>query len=127
MDRSIDRVLFGEPIDEDPRTYPDAAGFKGEHETGRDAAADINKKLGRIKRMVRDAIAASERKGLTPEECAHVTGEPRVTCQPRFSELKSQGVIVPSGERRTNPSSGKSAVVWVMTEYGPPAQGGAGD
>jgi len=125
MDNKLDRGLFAFAADTDADVftgYPEVAGFKGDHETGRDAAAAINEKIGRLKRLVRDAIAASGAEGLTPEECAEKTGIPRVSVQPRFSELKLLGVIVPSGVRRTNPSSGKSAVVWIAIE---PVQGEA--
>ena len=100
-------------------TYPDLPGFKGESETGREAAAAIAPKLGRLQRLVRELVAARGEQGITPEEAADVTGQDRVSLQPRFSELKAKGTIVDSGKRRLNPSSRKRAVVWVLAQYAP--------
>lgn len=109
----------------DLMTYRDLPGFKGEAETGRDAAADIAPKLGRLQRMVRDAVTNRGSQGLTPEEAADILGLDRVSVQPRLSELKAKGVVVDSGLRRTNPSSLKRAVVWVLPVFAPNADGGA--
>jgi hypothetical protein len=78
-------------------TYPDRPGFKGDSETGREAAAAIAPKLGRLQRLVRELVAARGTQGITPEEAADVTGQDRVSLQPRFSELKAKGTIVDSG------------------------------
>jgi len=117
--------LFGEYVNDNAPTYPDAPGYKGEAETGREAAEAMAPKLGRYQRLVKELVAARGWQGITPEEACEATGLDRVTLQPRFSELKRKGVIVDSGTRRRNPSSGKSAVVWVMTEYGPDPKGEA--
>lgn len=104
---------------EDHMTYPDRPGFKGEAETGREAAEAIAPRLGRLQRMVREAVTARGAEGLTPEEAADLHGVDRVSLQPRFSELKAKGLIVDSGRRRRNGSSGKAAVVWCLPEFGP--------
>lgn len=103
--------------------YPDAAWFKGEAETGREAAEAVNEKLGRLQAMVQDAIRGTGPLGLTPEEMAERSGLPRASVQPRFSELKRKGVIVDSGHRRRNPSSGKRAVAWCLKEFAPEQDG----
>lgn len=100
-------------------TFPYTAGFKGSAETGREAAEAINKKLGRLQRLVQSAVKARGRYGLTPEEAADILRMDRVSVQPRFSELKALGLVKDSGLRRINPSSRKRAVVWVLTEYAP--------
>lgn len=105
-------------------TYPDRPGFKGSAETGREAAEAIAPKLGRLQRLVRDLVTQRGRQGLTPEEAADLTGESRATLQPRFSELKAKGQIADSGMRRTNPSSRKRAVVWVVPAFAPKIDGG---
>jgi hypothetical protein len=113
---SFDRDLFGEA---EPMSYPDAPGFKGEAETGREAAEAMAPKFGRLQGMVRDAITARGAEGLTPEEAADLYEMNRVSLQPRFSELRAKGMIVDSGLRRRNGSSGKRAVVWVLPEFAP--------
>lgn len=99
--------------------YPNAAGFKGAAETGREAAEAIAPQLGRLQRLVQDAVKARGTYGLTPEEAANLLNIERVSVQPRFSELKAKGLVVDSGQRRLNPSSRKRAVVWVSKEYAP--------
>lgn len=113
-----DPDLFGHIADDEAPRYPDAPGYKGEAETGREAAEAVAPKLGRYQRLVNELVAARGSQGITPEEAADVTGLDRVSLQPRFSELKRKGMVVDSGRRRRNPSSGKSAVVWVLPEYG---------
>ncbi|WP_085810712.1 hypothetical protein [Sphingomonas sp. TZW2008] len=104
---------------DDRTTYPDTPGWKGVFDTGRDAAAAMAPKLGRLQRLVRELVAARGPQGLTPEEAANMSGQDRVSLQPRFSELKAKGAIVDSGMRRQNPSSRKRAVVWVLPAFGP--------
>ncbi|HWV12556.1 MAG TPA: hypothetical protein VN110_04605 [Sphingobium sp.] len=105
--------------------YPHVAGFKGTAETSREAAEAIAPKLGRLQRMVAEAVKARGAYGLTPEELAEQANIDRVSVQPRFSELKIKGLIVDSGRRRSNPSSRKKAVVWVAKEHAPAPGGGA--
>lgn len=104
--------------------YPHAAGFKGTAETSREAAEAIASKLGRLQRMVAEAVMAKGAYGLTPEEMAEQHNIDRVSVQPRFSELKLKGLIVDSGRRRSNPSSKKKAVVWVAKEHAAATAGG---
>ena len=106
-------------------TYPDLPGFKGESGTGREAAAAIAPKMGRLQRLVRELVAARGEQGLTPEEACDLAGHERVSLQPRFSELKAKGAIVDSGKRRVNLSSRKRAVVWVLPQYGPKQESAA--
>lgn len=99
------------------KTYPNAPGWKGTAETGREAAAAIAPKLGRLQRLALDLVSARAAQGITPEEACDLSGEQRVSLQPRFSELREKGQIVDSGRRRQNPSSRKNAVVWVLPQY----------
>ncbi|MEN2748215.1 hypothetical protein [Sphingomonas sp. T9W2] len=96
-------------------TYPENAGWKGSAETSEDAAASID--CGRLQRMVLRTIRRAKRAGRTAEECAIALRLPRVSAQPRTSELKAKGLIFDSGRRRINRSSGRRAVVWVAKEY----------
>lgn len=104
--------------------YPHSAGFKGSAETSREAAEAISAKLGPLQSLVLRKSRERGPYGLTPEECAELTGLDRVSVQPRFSELKAKGLIVDSGRRRQNPSSRKLAVVWVAKEFAPAPEGG---
>lgn len=103
--------------------FPFAAGFKGSAETGREAAEAISAKLGPLQSLVLRKLRERGQYGLTPEECAELTGLGRVSVQPRFSELKAKGLIADSGKRRTNSSSRKRAVVWVLVEFAPECGG----
>jgi hypothetical protein len=135
MDSSLARDLFSNPIPEavEHVAYPDRPGFKGEAETGLEAAESMMECSGRYRRMVLDLVTQRQAQGLMPEEAVDLTGVPRTTLQPRFSELRAQGLIVNSGMRRRNPSSGRNAVVWVLPEFAPAGQDalatpeGAGD
>ncbi|WP_085810152.1 hypothetical protein [Sphingomonas sp. TZW2008] len=106
-------------------TYPDRPGFKGDSETGREAADAMKECSGRYRRMALDLVKQRQAQGILPEEAADLTGVPRTTLQPRFSELRAQGLIVDSGMRRRNPSSGKKAVVWVLPQYAPRQDAGS--
>lgn len=98
-------------------TYPDQPGFKGDADTGPEAAADIAPHLGRLQRMVLGVITDRGPHGATPEEGGEVLNMARVVIQPRFSELKAKGKIIDSGMRRINASSGKRAVVYVLPNF----------
>lgn len=95
--------------------YPNEAGSKGLAETSGDAAASID--CGRLQRMTLRAIREAERHGRTAEEAAQRLEIPRVSIGPRTSELRKKGLILDSGQRRTNRSSGKRAVVWIAREF----------
>lgn len=95
--------------------YPNVPGSKGPAETSGQAACDVD--CARLQRMVLRTIRRAKKAGRTAEECAIVLRLPRVSAQPRTSELKAKGLIIDSGKRRINRSSGKRAVVWVAKEY----------
>lgn len=98
-------------------TFPHVAGYKGDAETSAQAAADITPELGRLRKLTFEAIAARGALGYTAEELAEALGLPRVSAQPRTSELYRLGKIAKSKQRRRNASSGKLAVVWVLPSY----------
>ena len=101
--------------------YPDAPGHRGV-ETSVAAAEAIAPKLGRLQKMVLDAIAARGPLGLTADEAADACLLDRYSIQPRTSELRHKRLIVDSGLRRLN-SSRKRAIVWTLPQYeqAPPA------
>ena len=54
----------------------------------------------------------------TPHEGCLAAGLPRDTLRPRFSELLKMGLLEPTGERRINRETGKSAAVLRLTDRG---------
>jgi len=109
--------LFGQS---EPDRYPDAPAFRNT-DTSREAAESVAPKLGRLQRLVLEAIKSRGAHGLTADECAETLGLDRYSVQPRTSELRLKGKIADSGKRRRN-ATGKSAIVWVAREFeqGPP-------
>ena len=96
--------------------YPSEPGFKGDADTGREAAADMHAKCGRLQQVALAGISAAGGGGYTADELAAALGLDRWTIQPRTSELKAMGLIVDSGMRRRN-VTGKRAVVWVLPQH----------
>jgi predicted ArsR family transcriptional regulator len=96
-----------------PDVYPHVPGWKGT-ETSLNAAQSIEPIAKTILRKAERMFKALGSDGATAEEMAERLGVPRVTVQPRVSELRRLGKVRDSGQRRRNPSSGKSAVVWVI-------------
>jgi hypothetical protein len=93
--------------------YPDAPGHRGV-ETSVAAAEAMQPSLGRLQRLVRDAIADAGPFGATTNEIADRLDIDRGSVQPRTSELKLFGVIEDSGQRRFN-RNGKAAIVWILS------------
>jgi len=54
--------------------------------------------------------------GLTADECAELLHKSELAIRPRLSELRRQGRIHATGERRTNQISGKAANVWMADD-----------
>lgn len=98
--------------------YPSSPGSKGEHETGRQAAAAVRSSAEQTRAH---ALAAYRGAAMTHDECAALLrpeGMGDVAFETfkrgvrsRSSELKAQGRIEPTERRRCN-VSGHSAVVW---------------
>jgi len=91
--------------------YPDASGHRG-METSVAAAVALSPSLGRLQHMVLDVIRAAGMRGLTADELAASLGMSCWSIQPRISELKREGLIRDSHQRRLN-VTGKEAIVWV--------------
>lgn len=96
--------------------YPSEPGFKGNADTGREAAEAMQSKCGRLQQMALAHIRAAGAGGYTADELSAAMGMDRWTVQPRTSELKAKGLIVDSGQRRRN-VTGKRAVVWTLPEH----------
>ena len=95
--------------------YPYHPGSKGP-ETSAEAADDIASISGHLRKLTTRSYTEVGEDGLTAEETANRVGYPRVSIQPRISELVRLGVLRDSGRRRVNASSGKRAVVWVLAK-----------
>ena len=101
--------------------YPNAAGWR-DNTTSREAADRIAGSLEPLRKKVLDLIAKTP-DGLAVHEIANLLGKSVAAVQPRVSELRRQGEVKPSGQRRLN-SSGMSAHFWVIS---PPLQSDGGD
>ncbi len=90
--------------------FPYSAGYR-EHTTSKENAEQIEKS-GRAKTL-REKVKALFDSGITAtaDEIAEMLHEPFRAAQPRVSELRAQGYIKPTGERRTG-SGGGSSHVW---------------
>ena len=97
--------------------YPHSPGHRG-IDTSIEAAADLAPSLGRMQRLVTQAIREAGESGLTSDEAAESAGLNRYTVRARTAELRALKVIVDSKQRRLN-VSGKRARVYVLAEYAP--------
>lgn len=86
-------------------------------DTSREAATDLTSRAPVIRQKVLEAISQAGPYGCTSEDLAAALDLPRVTVQPRTSELRALRKIADSGLRRLNPSSGKRAIVWTLPEF----------
>jgi len=100
--------------------YPHSPGFKGEANTGKEAAKDIQGRAGTLRRLALDCLSMdllrfdlTDGHGLTADEVATQCRCSILAMRPRLSELKGRGLIEDSGQRRSN-KSGKAAVVWQL-------------
>lgn len=99
-------------------TYPHAPGFKGESETGSQAAAKVASKAAKMRENILDAYKGAN---MTHDECAELLRPEQMSdvefetfkrsVRSRCSELKVQGRLEATSERREN-ASGHAAVVW---------------
>jgi len=98
-------------------TYPNSPGFKGTAETGRNSAKRVAGKAALQRKqilatLVRPATHDEVAAMLRPKEMTDVEFETfKRGIRSRCSELKEQGKIQATAERRVN-SSGHPAVVW---------------
>ena len=123
---------------EDPSLYPLEPGFQNT-DTSKAAAASVAPKAEVLRRKTLLAVRkapvhapgtlASDRSpavkttpqvsrdgrpvGVTSYEASVQISEPHHNVHPRFSELRTAGLIRDSGVRRPNPYSGRMAMAWV--------------
>ena len=98
--------------------YPETPGAKGltvatfaTSEEAANAIAPRRLRLALIAMHTIDGLGKA-----TPFEAVAASGVKASALQPRFSELIAEGLIEPTGERRRNPETGKSAAVLTLTD-----------
>ena len=98
--------------------YPHEPGAKGltgaTFSTSADAADAIASSRERLWRIAIHTLAALGH--ATPFEVVAASGVKGCALQPRLSELIADGFAQPTGERRRNPDTGKTAAVLILTE-----------
>lgn len=102
----FDADLFGHVS---ATTYPAAPGSRAPG-TSQAAAAAIASHATRLRKIVLREFLAAGQGGLTADQAARRVEESILSVRPRVTELKLAGLLVPTGERRTN-DSGMSAGV----------------
>lgn len=88
--------------------YPKTPGFQA-RDTSKAAANDMKARAPSIREQVLAAIRARPQASF---EIAATIGVSYRSTQPRTSELAATGAIVDSGQRRTDPETGKQVIVW---------------
>ena len=66
-----------------------------------------------VRKEVLDYLAEHP-EGATADEIATAIKRSPFTARPRVSELNKMNAIIDSGARRTNASSGRAAIVWIV-------------
>lgn len=90
-------------------TYPESTGWKTDSPpTSKAAGLAEEDRAATLRDEVRTLLTYQ---GMTADECAAHMGASVLAVRPRLSELRAQGKIEPTGERRRN-ASGHSAAVW---------------
>lgn len=90
-------------------TYPNEPGARNT-DTSRAAAAAIGPVTAPLQQKVLDAL---EKHGpLATFEIAARTGISYRSIQPRTAELRRMGRIADSNSRKTDPETGRDAIVW---------------
>lgn len=89
-------------------SFPEIPGWKGECETGREAAIAYAPKAGTRRAAVLAAL--EELKAASAEEISEATGIHWYLVRPRLSELKAFGLVRDSGGRGIGALGGKVAV-----------------
>ncbi len=92
-------------------TYPNHPGAKVGG-TSQDAADQMAEHAPTLRDQVLALFRGVDAR-VTTDEAAEFLHKSVLAVRPRFSELRTMGLIEPTGERRTN-ASGMTAIVWRM-------------
>ena len=90
--------------------YPKKPGYK-EHSTSKQAAEEITVRSRKLRVKTLEVIKRKGSYGATPEEVSEILSESILSIRPRFTELKINGDIVNSGNKRRN-GFNKQTIVW---------------
>lgn len=77
-----------------------------------EAHAAISTDKAAMRYLIVRTVAKSGSKGMTCDEVELATNMKHQTCSARFSELKREGILVPTGERRLTRSQFVKATVF---------------
>ena len=93
----------------DVTEYPATPGWKTDSPpTSKAAGLEVEDRAATLRQMVAERLAEGP---ATADEVAEAIGATVLATRPRLSELRAQGKIEPTGDRRRN-ESGHSASVW---------------
>lgn len=105
--------------------YPEKPGFYAHApETSAQAAESVAEAAKTRSAMALRFITQRGRYGATSDECADRYEWERYSSRPRIAELRKQGVIVDSGNRREG-ASGRRQAVWVAKQFAAAEPAGA--
>jgi predicted transcriptional regulator len=84
--------------------------------TSREAKESLDENITSLRAAVLELIRESGQNGVTCEELESVLAMKHQTASARIRDLAKAGRIMDSGMRRKT-SSGRAAIVWVLSEY----------
>ena len=93
---------------EPEQRYPYLPGFQVGSETSKEAAEAIEGRVPTIRDMVWAVLID---RSMTPDEVASALNLSILTVRPRVTELRRMGLIRDTGQRRSNESGHKAAVM----------------
>ena len=95
-------------------TYPDTPGYVNGSDTSKEAADKLTaRRLRELHDLVYKLIKESCPRGLTDEELDDLSGQTH-TVRPRRIELMHRRLVIYSGRKEKNKSSGRKAKLWVI-------------
>lgn len=92
--------------------YPPSNGVQ----TSDEAAAAIEPVAQRQRDILYAYVCDQYMLGTTNQEAEEALGMPAQTVSPRMGELRKEGLVVDSGEKRRT-RSGRRAIVWIDARY----------
>lgn len=111
-------------------TFPHFDELDGAHarredpDTSHEAARAL-KNTDRLADLQGSVLTALRVRTMTIWEVSHHTGIEIHSISPRFATLADKGLIRPTGEKRKNPHSKTTAIVWELTPAGEEANAAA--
>ena len=106
---------MGKFSDEMLLPYHGIPGYK-EKTTSREAAYAVAPKAEALREQIYQAIKNAGPFGATADEAAQAIGSFPLQARPRVTELRAMDRIKPSLNRRRPSSTGRSSIVWVVSD-----------